>query len=116
MACASNGQYMLTAGTDSAIRLWDMFTPDGSCVVGKPQYRPNVSDGFSVEEKGLRCLSWSDVQDVPNGAGGGGAAAGTMAPTQCHHDAITSLEVVSAAGAQPLVLTGGRDGVVKLWH
>ena len=63
--------------------------------MGQPHPRPNVSDGFSVDERGLRRLSWSDVEDVPAGTQpGGGAAAGTaMAPSQCHQDAITSLEV-----------------------
>lgn len=74
-------------------RLWDIHTPGASCIVGKPQYRPNVSDGFSSEDRGLRCLSWSDVEEVPNSAGGGGAAGPATSPTQCHHDAITSLEV-----------------------
>jgi hypothetical protein len=75
--------------------MWDMLTPGACCVVGQPHPRPNVSDGFSVDERGLRCLSWSDVEDVPAGTQpGGGAAAGTaMAPSQCHQDAITSLEV-----------------------
>eukprot|EP01043_Picozoa_sp_COSAG02_P036229 COSAG02_NODE_2640_length_8349_cov_40.398545_3_plen_319_part_00 len=137
IAFASDGGYMLTAGTDSKIRyapvllrchalfyakresqpwlcyhipckltwecfvdamwrrLWDMVTPGACCVVGQPHPRPNVSDAFSVDEKGLRCLSWSDVEGAPAGAQpGGGAAAGTAtAPTQCHLDAITSLEV-----------------------
>lgn len=96
MASSNNGQYMLTAGTDSAIRLWDMFTPGASCVVGRPQYRPNVSDGFSVEERGLRCLSWTDVEEqAPQGGGGAGASGGgpSTAATQCHLDAITALEV-----------------------
>lgn len=64
-------------------------------MVGKPLPRPNVSDGFSSDEKGLRCLSWTDVEDVPDATRqGGGAATGAAAkPTPCHQDAITSLEV-----------------------
>ena len=52
-----------------------------------------------MDERGLRCLSWSDVEDVPAGPQpGGGVAAGTaMAPTKCHQDAITSLAVSLAA-------------------
>ena len=83
-----------------------MYTPGASCVVGKPQYRPNVSDGFSNEEKGLRCLSWTDVEDTADEAGGAGGPG--MQPTQCHQDAITALEVSSLCPSAPWL--GGRRG------
>jgi hypothetical protein len=84
-----------------------MYTPGASCVVGKPQYRPNVSDGFSNEEKGLRCLSWTDVEDTADGAGGAGGPG--MQPTQCHQDAITALEV-SYSSLCPSLRRGWEGG------
>ena len=94
LCCHLSVQLCVLTQLHTPRRLWDMITPDASCTVGKPHVRANVSDGFSVEEKGLRCLSWSDLE-APNGAAGGTAGTAT-APTQCHQDSITSLEVSQA--------------------
>ena len=51
----------------------------------------------------------STLDDAPRGTSG----SYLDAPSAGHHDVITDIDVV--VGAQSLVLTSSRDGVVKVW-
>ena len=64
------------------------------------------------------CTHTQVLQEMPTqapvGAPGGGAPPPEAARAQCHRDAVMAM--ASAEGAQRVLLTAGRDGVVKAWR
>ena len=64
---------------------------------------------FSTQEMYSKQRGGSTIDDVPRGTSG----SYLDAPSPGHHDVITDVNV--AFGAQSLVLTSSRDGVVKVW-
>jgi WD40 repeat protein len=131
LVCASSGGYMLSAGTDRRIRLWDLQTPAASAFVEAKSALDGTPSRCGLSEvasgPGIPCMSWQDGQphgkgrSVSGGGGPGNASTGQAEfrhPSERHEDAITALKVIepAAGGAAPMILSGSRDGVLKLWH
>jgi len=122
MYCAANQDYvyLLSAGSDMRVRLWDISNPKDSYIMthaaGDPanhaivSYQTKIIDGTSVhQEMYSKQRGASTLDDAPRGTSG----SYLDAPSAGHHDVITDIDVV--VGAQSLVLTSSRDGVVKVW-
>lgn len=61
----------------------------------------------------------SSAQQQQQGGGSGAQAAAhaaAAARAECHRDAILAMASAGGAGAQRMLLTAGRDGVVKAWR
>lgn len=137
---------LLAAGTDGAVRHWDATRPENCYVVcappPPPPVPPEVLRSSGVPEMDLwparprlvrrprysvlHCGSVQVLQELPGqpeaatqgGSGGGGVAAAHAAMSsraECHKDAILAL-AAAQQGAQRMLLTAGRDGVVKAWR
>lgn len=112
----SNDINIITAGTDSVIRLWDIRDPVNSKVLSD---RPQQSGGGVVYE--VRRVEGMDIIQE-HGAKKKGA---TGPPTEsgqelrggtietCHHDVITDLAAFKVS--QNLLVSASTAGVVKLW-
>jgi len=124
MYCAANQDYvfLLSAGSDMRVRLWDISSPKNSYIMTQAandpvnsdisvSYQTKIIDGTSVHQEmySKKQRSSSAMDEVPRGSSG----SYLDAPSPGHHDVITDVNV--ALGAQSLVLTSSRDGVVKVW-
>ncbi|XP_063233284.1 phosphoinositide 3-kinase regulatory subunit 4 isoform X2 [Bacillus rossius redtenbacheri] len=118
--------FLLAGGSDMRLRYWDLDAPGNSYLpvpaagdshTALLEYKSRLVDGTNVVE---------EVQVKPRpGAGGAGrlgAAArggdesprpGPDQPQAGHHDCIT--EVAMCQASQCFLLSGSRDGVIKVW-
>ena len=119
---------LLTAGTDMRIRYWDLQNTQSSFIVcgagsetvnpAAVSYRVKVVDGTEVVQ---------EVHDKPKTASGGAASGGKKestkdaqaqnkpdAPSYGHLNWISSLTLCQATNWY--VVSGSRDGVIKVWR
>lgn len=115
--CVDRSAYLLAAGTDRRLRFWDLdslpesyvavHAPDDPFTSIAPSYRTRLIDGtcviYEAVEVGHSVRGRSD--EVPR-AGPEPAPAG-------HRDGIS--EVTLCKASQCFLVTGARDGVVKVW-
>ncbi|KAH0678658.1 hypothetical protein KY284_019743 [Solanum tuberosum] len=110
------GGDLLTGGTDLKIRRWDHCSPERSYCVCGPSIKGVVNDDFYetkssfgvqiVQEAKRRPLATRQTAKAILGAAAVDAAG-------CHRDCILSLASVKLN--QRLVISGSRDGAVKVW-
>ncbi|CAB4008676.1 Phosphoinositide 3-kinase regulatory subunit 4, partial [Paramuricea clavata] len=110
------GQFILTAGSDRRIRLWDLQFPEDSCIVAGSssdnlndvvlKYNSRLIDGTEVFRE-VYCKSNQVMtqDDVPK--------RGPDKPPTGHHDCITDLAFVT--NPQHFLISAARDGVIKIW-
>ena len=131
------GETVLTAGSDCAIRLWEPSRPDRCEIVCAPapigataplqHYDVRQIKGVGVLQEvhsaGQQNGHYSPACYAPNlrspatGSGALSAAAshlsGGTGRMDAHRDCINDMAIVE--GAQRLLITACRDGVVKAW-
>eukprot|EP00898_Chlorokybus_atmophyticus_P003180 jgi/Chlat1/3863/Chrsp26S04158 len=122
---------LLTAGSDRSIRMWHPARTEQSFVICGPSaggeigsrrrydvrsYRgvqvvqelpaaPRIDDAASTSSSGS---SWA-----PSYPGGTAQDLPQVLATSCHRDAILSLGIAHVS--QRLLLSGSRDGIIKVW-
>lgn len=105
---------LITAGDDRQIRFWDLGTPGDSYTVsgleaGYSQPKYGAAGGGEV----FYCQSTE-----PAGSFGSGSPAverrGPVPPSSNHDTAILALELLPLS-QRPLLLSGSRDGAVRVW-
>lgn len=114
----SNDINVITAGTDSVIRLWDIKDPGNSNILSE---RPHLSHGRVtydarrvegadiIQEHGAKKKSAagpSSLESASHDTRGRGVET-------CHHDVITDLATFKVT--QNLLVSASTAGVVKLW-
>jgi len=109
------GKYIITAGTDRKIRYWDMESPHNSYIISgldaneaQPKYRCTSLEDITVfeEEPTVKSINMADMELLPDPA--------LVSPSIHHHDTITQLAVLEVP--HQMLISGSRDGVVKVWH
>ena len=117
--------YLITGGSDRCLRFWDFLSPSRCFTISGPldqsqQFYENIDvpaiDGSPSSQKLFICRTvapppTSDIPsvDVPNHF-----KQGLVRPMNAHRDAI--LDVKSVEYPKRCLLSGSRDGVVKLWR
>lgn len=109
------GNYIITAGTDRKIRYWDMERPHNSYIISglecnedQPKYRCTSLEDITIfdEEPTIKSINMADIELLPDPA--------LVSPSIHHHDTITQLGVLEVP--HQMLISGSRDGVVKVWH
>ncbi|XP_073986579.1 vacuolar protein sorting 15 isoform X1 [Rhodnius prolixus] len=110
--------FLLTGGTDHRIRYWDLDNlgnsylaiPAGGDVPGQISYsyKCRLIDGTNVvQEIQTVCRQkGSSIEESPR--------AGPDQPATGHHNAITDITMCQGS-SQCFMVTGARDGVIKVW-
>lgn len=115
--------FVFAGGSDMRIRFWDLYSPtesfmavpaaNDSLTPGSVQYKSRLIDGTNV------------IQElaVKSRAGSGQSSIGSQReetprpgpeqPQPGHHDWISALTICQAS--QCFLLSGSRDGVIKVW-
>eukprot|EP00058_Branchiostoma_floridae_P025412 XP_002610902.1 hypothetical protein BRAFLDRAFT_115340 [Branchiostoma floridae] len=105
--------FLLTAGSDQRIRMWDLVYPDKSYIVAAAANDPVMStsyvarmiDGTEVVQEASSKPRGGTNEDVPR--------RGPDTPPAGHQDTVTDIAVCQVA--QSLILSCSRDGVIKVW-
>ncbi|XP_031568622.1 phosphoinositide 3-kinase regulatory subunit 4-like [Actinia tenebrosa] len=108
--------YIITAGSDKRIRMWDLAFPEHSQMVAGAatdnlsnvvlQYKSRLIDGTEVfQEVYCKPRQGAVHEDMPR--------RGPEQPPVGHHECINDLIV--SKSPQNFIITAGRDGVVKIW-
>lgn len=115
MVVTDNNVIMLTASSDMRARFWDINYPANSFIMAPaaldPGHQPSVSyrsrliEGTEVIIETYTKKQTTANEDIPR--------CGPDTPAIGHHDIINDISTCMAA--QCLVITGSRDGVVKVW-
>lgn len=115
----SGGTGLLTGGTDCKIRMWDRLRPDRSyCICGPIVKTSAASETYTYDSRviaGVQVVQelCNRFQGSTNAAKGRLAAAATDT-AGCHRDSVLSL--ASAQTNQRLLISGCRDGSIKVWR
>jgi len=99
-----SGNCVVTGGTDSKLRWWDLAQPNNSQVIAtdvQPTYRTKLVDGTEV------------LQEVGRGRGRSEEGVVKMEAEKSHQDWIT--DIVFCQTNQNFLVTGANDGVIKVW-
>ncbi|XP_039281879.1 phosphoinositide 3-kinase regulatory subunit 4 isoform X2 [Nilaparvata lugens] len=117
--------FLLSGGTDHRIRYWNldslsesyMAVRAGSDAPGQTSfsYRSRLVDGTNVVQE-VQTRAGGGRGGVGSGGVGGGeekGKAGPDLPPAGHHDAVTDIALCHAS--QCFMLSGSRDGVIKVW-
>ncbi|KAL1124298.1 hypothetical protein AAG570_002066, partial [Ranatra chinensis] len=114
--------FLLTGGTDHRVRYWDLDNLDSSYVAipagsdspGQCTYSYNCRqiDGTHVVQE-IQSRSQSGGGRRGPGSGEECPRAGPDQPATGHHNAITDITLCQAT--QCFMVTGARDGVIKVW-
>uniref|UniRef100_A0A6B2KWI3 non-specific serine/threonine protein kinase n=1 Tax=Arcella intermedia TaxID=1963864 RepID=A0A6B2KWI3_9EUKA len=111
--------YILTAGSDLKIRYWDTQKPECSYMVsstrkqqfdnlsepgfGDYQYKVEKVNGVTTMKETLLKMSYSEYKTTPN----------IQSPPIHHHDIIMDMKCIEYPS--PMLISGSRDGVIKVW-
>ncbi len=119
LICPANAGFILAGGVDQKVRLWDVAAPEASHVIGDLVWPGPVragARGYHLDRtRGVDTVV--EVYSPPDARQlrGLSPAAAMLASRQCDHtDVITALDLV-LSGAEPLLISGARDGVIKVW-
>lgn len=115
--CIDRSGFLLAGGSDQRLRFWDLESPSSSYLaipspndttyVNTLRYESRLIDGTSV------ILERAESQHRPAPKSDEVPRAGPEAPPPGHRDWIS--EVTLCKASQCFLLTGSRDGVIKLW-
>ncbi|KAJ8321097.1 hypothetical protein KUTeg_002684 [Tegillarca granosa] len=113
-AVTDTNVFMLTGGSDMRVRFWDVTYPANSYILAGAaadpvqktgvSYRSRLIDGTEVIQETYQKKQTTN-EDIPR--------RGPEMPPSGHQDIISDVNLCQAS--QCLVLTGSRDGVVKVW-
>ncbi|XP_062578229.1 phosphoinositide 3-kinase regulatory subunit 4-like [Saccostrea cucullata] len=114
IAVTDTNVFMLTGGSDMRARFWDISYPANSFILAGAasdpvqqtgvNYRAKLVDGVEVIQE-FYTKKQVTSEDNPR--------RGPEAPPQGHRDIISDINLCQTS--QCLVITGSRDGVVKVW-
>jgi len=107
--------YLITAGDDKRIRFWNLQTASSSFTVcgltndqPKPRYSSHVSGDVILFQE-FPNLEDSGTQSAPNIS----KLRGPSSATVNHHESILDVKLMEFP--HRMLLSGGRDGVIKVW-
>lgn len=114
--CVDRSGFLLAGGTDQRIRFWDLENSTDSFLAIKApndpltnvnvSYKPRLIDGTRVVQEFYERIHRSGKADEA-------PRSGPEPPPAAHRDCISDIALCKAS--QCFVLTGGRDGVIKVW-
>ncbi|XP_078336742.1 phosphoinositide 3-kinase regulatory subunit 4-like isoform X4 [Crassostrea virginica] len=114
MAVTDTNVFMLTGGSDMRARFWDLSHPANSFILAGAasdpvqqtgvNYRAKLVDGVEVIQE-LYTKKQVTSDDAPR--------RGPEPPPQGHRDIISDINLCQSS--QCMVITGSRDGVIKVW-
>ncbi|XP_078336739.1 phosphoinositide 3-kinase regulatory subunit 4-like isoform X1 [Crassostrea virginica] len=114
MAVTDTNVFMLTGGSDMRARFWDLSHPANSFILAGAasdpvqqtgvNYRAKLVDGVEVIQE-LYTKKQVTSEDAPR--------RGPEPPPQGHRDIISDINLCQSS--QCMVITGSRDGVIKVW-
>lgn len=115
MVMTDNNVVLMTASSDMRVRFWDINYPANSyimapaaldpCTQPSVSYRSRLIEGTEVIIETYSKKQTSTSDDIPR--------CGPDVPAPGHRDIISDIN--TCIGSQCLVITGSRDGVVKVW-
>jgi WD40 repeat protein len=98
--------YVVSGSADALIRIWDLARPASSFVFGSTHRQMTYKeDGTSVRE--------SLVTDTRSSSST--PSRGYTSSVTNHTDAITQLCITTSVDSYSSLISGSRDGVVKIW-
>ncbi|KAI9029972.1 hypothetical protein CLU79DRAFT_733513 [Phycomyces nitens] len=129
VASPSDCRFIITGGSDRKLRFWDIPRVENSCVIlgleieePKPRYSMNTHESIKFHYEFTHAQRNNHGSSASLGARTGfsttGQTGGNSAVIQQHHlmrnhtDAIT--DVVLTEVPYPMVISGDRDGVIKV--
>ncbi|XP_067658475.1 phosphoinositide 3-kinase regulatory subunit 4-like [Haliotis asinina] len=113
IAATDTKLFLLTGGSDMRVRFWDLTYPANSFIMSHGavdlpnvsySYRSQLIDGTEVIQE-VCTKKQANSDDIPRRV--------PEAPPTGHHDIISDVNICQSS--QCLVITGSRDGVVKVW-
>ena len=121
---------LLTAGTDMRVRFWDLQSPEQSYIVcgasgekinpNNVSYKTKLVDGTEVVQE-VHAKPKSSAYPVSSGQNSNfdhevnGNKPGLEGPSIGHIDWISSLTLCLSQPNRWYVVTGAKDGVIKVW-
>lgn len=115
--CVDRSGFLLAGGTDQRLRFWDLENSNDSFLAVKAPNDPLSTVNVSYKTKlidGTVVVQECYVQQLPrSGKGDEVPRSGPEPPPAAHRDCISDIALCKAS--QCFVLTGGRDGVIKVW-
>jgi phosphoinositide-3-kinase regulatory subunit 4 len=113
-----HSSYLLTGGDDRRIRYWDLLSALNSYTVcgnpseqTKPRYASHVSDNITVHQEISTIPSLLEDPSAHHLLNP--AKAGPASPSVNHHESILDLKLLELP--HRMLISAGRDGVVKVW-
>jgi len=121
--CPPTCSYMFTAGSDRRIRYWELNSVEKSftmCGVS-PDADPIVTNYSKIDKDDLTI--YQEIHTVPNDKGSASNAGsigsmkkqvqGMPSPLIAHNDCILNLKILEQPSK--MLISGSRDGVIKVW-
>jgi phosphoinositide-3-kinase regulatory subunit 4 len=118
--CTDRSPFLLTGGTDMRLRYWDLDSPADSYLAipavndaptpSSVAYKPRLIDGTNVI---LEVPVKPRASQGSNIRGEESPRPGPDQPQAGHHDGISDIAMCQAS--QCFLLSGSRDGVIKVW-
>ena len=130
MAGGTSAPFLVTAGADRRIRYWDLHHPgtigggQGSFMIsgletGQPRptfYEPRTESGTPiVPDCDMYVCQDPNIAEAVISGTPEAEHRGPVPPTSNNDDCVLDLQVLNS-GNRPLLLSAGRNGVVKVWR
>lgn len=109
-----HGSYGVTAGSDRAVRFWDIESPADSYVLNSPLCAENQPNYELRDEQSLFVFEESLPKSLPTSTlMDSSIRRGPVPPSSVHKDVITDLKGIEFP--TKMLATASRDGIVKIW-
>eukprot|EP00850_Spirogloea_muscicola_P004936 SM000022S07150 [mRNA] locus=s22:188681:200036:+ [translate_table: standard] len=110
----AGGNRVLTGGTDCCIRLWDGARADSSYWVCGPMRQEHKNKAPGCLSQTISGVTVMQEPLLNSGSGVSALAAAAVDRAGCHRDAVLTL--ATAQVSQKLLISGSRDGAIKVWR
>jgi WD40 repeat protein len=105
MVHPNNSSYIICAGTDRRINFWDLANPGQSYTISEP-----LKTKYSYKKLPLGPLSIFEETSLEKEQP---SFDQSLIPTSHHRDAIIDLKCIEVP--HQMLISAGRDGVIKVW-
>eukprot|EP00850_Spirogloea_muscicola_P015320 SM000116S24241 [mRNA] locus=s116:231404:242857:- [translate_table: standard] len=110
----AGGNRVLTGGTDCCIRLWDGARADSGYWVCGPMRQEHKNKAPGCLSQTISGVTVMQEPFLNSGSGVNALAAAAVDRAGCHRDAVLTL--ATAQVSQKLLISGSRDGAIKVWR